>query len=421
MRGNGLGLAGLLFALAAGPLSALAAVQDSLPKPPRPAPAPATEPTKEPEYAGTLRGRVLDAEGNPVGAGVRVRAGPAEPTCLIGAAGESASAPTSEDGTFVLGKLKEMEFNVFARRGNGEKLEGAAAFRIPEGSTGIVLRFAPVDERTVSTALDREPSPHEPAATAITGRLVLTEGPDRAHTLAIIGVPESGGIERRFRPSRKGVFDTGTLSAGRWNFRIVAPNDLVVGEAREVAAGSRGLDVRIAQHGVVRGKVLLPDGDSAGPGATVWARALGDDDRERPGRTASTMTNEDGTFVLEYLGDFRFGVEARKGTPDLVEGPTALDVRPGAKDVILRLARRSSVKGVLLAADGTPAPAHRLEACRADYLRPWEVTSGKDGVFEFPELPPGGIRIIFRWGGKVIDLGEPEAPATDVVLRLPAK
>ena len=106
---------------------------------------------------------------------------------------------------------------------------------------------------------------------------------------------------------------------------------------------------------------------------------------------------------------------------DLVPGPAALDVAPGTRDVVLRLAPRAPLKGTLLTADGQPAVPHRLVGSRKDNLFFWEAITGEDGSFDFPELPPGRVRIFYRWDGKEIDLGEPEAPATDVVLRLPAK
>jgi hypothetical protein len=321
--------------------------------------------------------------------------------------------------------LKSMEFTVSAEFRVGKETEGAWAFRIPEGSTEVVLRLASVDRDARQSELAREPSPHEPAATAITGRLVLAQGPDRAHHLAIKGTPESGGVERQFQPSWKGAFDTGTLPGGRWNLRVLAPSGLVVGEANGVATGSRGIEIPISPHGEVRGKVLLPSGDSAGSGVHVWA--ANPDRRFGPGGEAHAETNEDGAFLLEYLGDFRFGLMARGPMKsdrfpfDLVPGPAALDVAPGARDVVLRLALRSPLKGTLLTADGQPVVPHRLVGSRKDNLFEWEAIMGKDGSFEFPDLPPGRVRIFYRWDGKEIDLGEPEAPATDVVLRLPAK
>jgi hypothetical protein len=422
-------LARSVFALAFVPLAAIAAAEGpSPPKPPAPPPpARARESTEEPEYTGTIRGRVLDADGRPVGAGVEVGADRPGQHCTPPRNGESASALTADDGTFVLEKLTSMEFTVHARRTIGEEIEAALAFRIPEGSTEVVLRLAPVDRSAPRPALAREPSPHEPAATAITGRLVLAPGPDRAHHLAIKGTPESGGVERQFPPSWKGVFDTGTLPAGRWNLRVLAPSGLVVGEAHGIATGSRGIEIPISPHGEIRGRVLLPGGESAGPGVTVWAANQGEGGRSCPGGTARTETDEHGAFLLEYLGDFRFGLMAqgpRKSDRfpfDLVPGPAALDVAPGARDIFLTLAPRAPLKGTLLTADGIPAVPHRLVGSRKDNLHLWESVSGKDGTFEFPELPPGRVRIFYRWGDKEIDLGEPEAPATDVVLRLPAK
>lgn len=376
---------------------------------------------------GVIRGRVLDPDGSPVGAGVEVGAGRPGPHCTPPRIGESASARTADDGSFVLEKLKSMEFTVSAWRRIGKEAERAWAFRIPEGSTEVVLRLAPLARDAPQSELAREPSPHEPAATAITGRIVLPQGPDRAHPLAIKGSPESGGVERQFQPSWKGVFDTGTLSAGRWNFRVLAPSGLVVGEAHGIATGRRGVEIPIDPHGVIWGKVLLPSGESAGPGVWVWAANQAEGGRSLPGGESGIETNEDGSFRLEYLGNFRFGLMAR-GRPksdrfphDLVPGPAALDVAPGARDVVLRLAPRAPLKGTLLAVDGNPAVPHRLVASRKDNLFFWEAITNKDGSFEFPELPPGRVRIFYRWGGKEIDLGEPEAPATDVVLRLPAK
>ncbi len=420
-------LAALLFASACAVPAAVAAAEgpDRGGPPAPPPPERTRRPAEEPAHTGTLRGRVLDVEGNPVGAGVEVSAGRPGPQCTPPRAGESARARTAEDGSFVLEALKSMEFTVTAWRTPGEKSERAWAFRIPEGSTGVVLRLAPVRRDAPPPEVDRESSPHEPAPSAITGRLVLAEGPDRAHSLVIKGTPSSGGEERVFRPSWAGAFDTGSLAAVPWTLRVEASSGLVVGEARDVIPGTRGLEIPVAAHGVIRGRVLLPGGEPAGAGVGVWAANLGEGGRFGPGGASHGETTGDGAFLVEYLGEFEFALMARgpgksdRFPHDVVPGPAVLHVAPGARDVVLRLAPRAPLKGVLLAADGQPAVQRRLMGSREDYPFPWEAATGQDGSFEFPALPPGRVRIFYRWNGKEIDLGEPEAPATDVVFRLP--
>jgi hypothetical protein len=384
-------------------------------------------PAEDPEFTGTIRGRVLLADGSPAGAGLVVFSDRPGTQCTPPRSGESACAETAEDGSFVLEKLRAMEFTVGTHRRNGKTTEGALALRIPEGSTGVTLRLALVEGNAPRSDWDCEPSPHEPAGTAITGRLVLAEGPDRAQYVALRARPASGGGERVFRPSPKGVFDTGTLVGGPWTLRVVAPSGLVLGEADNVAPGSRNLEIAVDPRGVIRGRVLLPDGAPVGPGTHVWAANQGEKGRSCPGGRSFTETVEDGSFVLEYLVDIEYGLMARgpmksnRFPYDLVPGPAALGVKPGAREVVLRLSPRSPVKGVLLDENGQPAVPHRLVASREDCLFRWNVSTGKDGSFEFPELPAGKVRIFLPWGGKEHTLGEPEAPASDLVLRLPAK
>ena len=98
------------------------------------------------------------------------------------------------------------------------------------------------------------------------------------------------------------------------------------------------------------------------------------------------------------------------------------DVKPGGEAVVLKVKKGVPASGRLLDAHGDPVRTHLLSAMHIEGdPGPGARTAihGNEGRFDFAGLAPGKHRILAYVDGKQVVVGELDAPAKDVELRLP--
>ena len=198
---------------------------------------------------------------------------------------------------------------------------------------------------------------------------------------------------------------------------------------RGVTAGTRDLVVALRNGGTISGRVVDARGIPVGEGELVVARA--DPKTEEPGGIVTAFTAKDGTFTLRGLGDFRFAL----AVPDMGPPETGLDARerhvPGSQGVTLRVGNSAVLSGRLLEADGTGASVVSLIARdgEGNYLDAcYEFREG--GAFHLRHLPVGRVHL-FASGVTGLDeardsrgevaLGAFDAPSSGVEIRLKAR
>ena len=378
------------------------------------------------QQAGTIAGRVLDEAGRPAGAGVMVSA-------LLTRRGQSGTLPaggyssarTREDGSFLVEYLDATDFTVTATTGARGAESRAYACKIPLGATGGVLRFPRKDQRDPATPNFSRTSPHEPAPTAITGRLLLREGSELPEHFKLEAVPETGGEKKAFYPDPDGIFDTGTLPDGTWTLRGVSPDGLMAGERRGIKAGSREVAIPLDTHGWIEGRVLAADGTPVGAGFVVRASVPGDSEARGPGRDGTALTRKDGSFRVEFLKEFRFTLSVM---PPHTEDPrphpeipasVQRDVPTGSRWTTLRFVVPVTVTGTVTNLDGKPLPGVEVDARQADRESGDFARTDRDGTFTLRRLAAGKFRVILSRENEKAELGDFEAPADGLVIKYP--
>jgi hypothetical protein len=385
-------------------------------------------------WGGTIRGRVLDGAGEPVGAGVAVNAGKFERgLCGTRGRGYDSGTRTRDDGSYFIEFLTSGDFTVTAYREAAGKKESARADLVPEGSTEVELRLGPTP-REPRESLER-PAPdrsrYRPAMTSISGRVVRPEGTEWPEWLTVEFLSIGGKVCKAVYVDKNGVFDTGTMEPGTYTVRAVSGSGLECGARAGVESGSRDVEIAIGSHGSITGQVFLPDGAPAGAGLYVHALVTGFPKVPHfPGNSGSTRTREDGTFRIDFLGEGAFSLRAVPGERrGLLSSWPVDDIRPDTKGLALRLVESAAIAGVLLAADGAPCHPCEIRAVQEGRGEGECVRTNTKGVFNFTKIAAGKFRVLAnprvdehrndgqKWPS--IDLGEFESPATDLRLELP--
>jgi hypothetical protein len=390
----------------------------------------------------SIEGRVLDADGNPVGAGQQVEAvnQPIEDSVRICGnrfRGDASWARTREDGTFTIEFLDRRPYVVRAWRTGGDPRDRrlAEAHWIPAGSTGVMLRLMPCDPDADDRRLPREPGPHRPAASAITGRAVSPSGSQVLPDTRLEVIPEAGGERHSRHLPRSGTFDTGTLPEGRYTLRVLSGSNLPCGEAKGVRSGTRDLELRLDPRGTIEGRVLDSSGRPVGRGLRVRAELASSEGTRGPGHSSFAWTRDDGTFTVEYLGDFEFALTAHpmppwrdplgdrpipKATGDLASR-SLTGVHARTQGVVLRLEAPVVLTGTVLLEDGYPLSGCELVATQEGRAGAETSRTGAKGVFRFERLAAGKVRLRAKLRGRELDLGEWDAPGEGIVFRLPGE
>lgn len=377
---------------------------------------------------GSIQGRVLDAEGKPVGAGVRVGVdGEYGSHCGNRNLGHTGAAMTREDGTFVIEFLDYANFLVFASRDD----EIASADLVPVGATDVVLRLGARSGESPEDRSRRERvrASYTPAATAVTGRLLPPEGtdlPKHCH----LEFRSGGGSERlHVQPDRRGVFDTGTLAPGTYAIQVITESGLVIGERGEAQSGTRGVEIALEPHGCIEGQVFLPSGALAGADYRVTASSRTSREEPKRGFRSEALTRADGTFRIAYVGDYEFtlyvvppmGVRGRVAAHEgLVSG-----IRSETRGVAVRMEELVDLDGTLVDAEGLPCVGWEIVATAARTGVQRLTKTDEKGRFEIRQVFPGRARVVAvpearnSARKREVDLGEFEAPAENLRLQLP--
>jgi hypothetical protein len=154
-----------------------------------------------------------------------------------------------------------------------------------------------------------------------------------------------------------------------------------------------------SDRGSITGTVYGEDGKPVGGLRVIWSQ-----EPDRP--LGRTFTDKDGRFVFEKVTPGTVEVRAGGGSTGL--GRVTRQVFAGkAENVDVTLQVGATVRGRAAGADGAALEGWRVEYVAHD--EPWTdgATVGKDGTFEFANLPPGSGRLL---------LWNKDAPALPVAL-----
>jgi hypothetical protein len=186
------------------------------------------------------------------------------------------------------------------------------------------------------------------------------------------------------------------------------------GRLPDVRPGDPNVVLVLAKGARIRGRVVDAEGRSAPAGVSVggYAPSL---PPAADGARAFTSTDAAGTFVLDGLAAVPMNLQAGGATTPYL-GEERIGVQPGAEDVTLVVREGVEIRGVLEDLHGQPVATTSLQAddgTRRAAMRPYAQV-GPDGRFTLRGLQPGRVRLQARRGDAWQDLGEVDAPATDL-------
>ncbi len=323
--------------------------------------------------AGTISGKVLNGQGVPIGARVRLTGiGPAlngAPTIVL--RGERNSDPAL--GTF--------EFPRQALVGDWGLQSASPFFPVVLSTSGRTSELAP-DETNVVLQF--------PATRDINGRVSgFVFNPDGTRGRSNINVKISFGNDFVIRTDTNGFFDTQVaLPQGGY---MVEANDTVSGlrgqASVDVKAGlTNRVDVRLLGRGALRVRVVQADGSSA-PAARVKIEQ-GSFPQDRFEGTADGS----GAVLFQNLFEGAYAASA-----DLVAGPTTISGRSpvqvvpgGTNEVTVILTPTATIRGVFLQRDLlTPVQFAQVFVGQIGF-----ATTDTNGVFEVKGVPLGTYRLV---------------------------
>lgn len=197
----------------------------------------------------------------------------------------------------------------------------------------------------------------------------------------------------------------------------------VPGYARRTLGGLRpGPEVQtvvLEPTGTVEGRVLTADGAPPPRGTPVRAWAEGHEDGEP---LDTTFADAEGAFRLDLGATARVVLAAGGSGSTLASAGALRGVAPGARGLLLRVVPGATLSGWLLDAEGAGVAVGALVARTGEATQTVRLPlSDATGAFALPGLPPGRVRLAYEHAGTAHDLGEHEAPATRLRLRLPSR
>jgi hypothetical protein len=192
-------------------------------------------------------------------------------------------------------------------------------------------------------------------------------------------------------------------------------------KATGVAPGAKDVILRMSKGGSISGKVVDDAGNAVPKNVTVHAMAEGGTQPGQQGTQAWGQTKDDGTFVIEGLGEFKFKVRAGGTNSEYAQTTAEGSFSPGATDVVVKVKLGVTMTGRLVNSAGDAFQAQSfmgtpegVEGAQPSYTR-----VGEDGAFTLKGLTPGKVRLK-AWSGKEwTDLGVFEAPATGLTVTMP--
>ncbi|HEX8702303.1 MAG TPA: carboxypeptidase regulatory-like domain-containing protein [Myxococcaceae bacterium] len=332
---------------------------------------------------GSVEGEVRDSKGQPV-AGAHVSGGSVWSLELGNAAAESR---TDAEGRYRLESLELGRLYLVARR-EGAQAGMSLPVQIVEGVTARVdftLEELGTVEGRVRAA--RGSLPAEPLEVTAVSRESATGGlPDFGHA----SVEQTGTFRLRLPPGLHELF-LGKSDSRGVGLHVSHQVRVEEGKTVQVELVWQGED---AAEDAIHGIILEPDG-APSPGAFVTLVPEGG-----LGRGGLIATNEQGRFVLSLPpgvddgSDTRLSVKARNGHRQ----GTLTGVRPGARDVVLKLQPAASVQGrVVRRAGQAPVRGFTLTVQPrqlGDFpvdLNVWEFPADR---FELPEVAAEPLELV---------------------------
>jgi hypothetical protein len=218
-----------------------------------------------------------------------------------------------------------------------------------------------------------------------------------------------------------GTFTTPALDTSKtYDLNVGQIQGYMGATAKGVAPGAKDVIIRMSKGGSIAGRVVDDAGNAVAKGVSVQAQA----ESLQPGQVggqAWAATKEDGTFLLEGLGEFKFKVRAGGNNSEYAQTTADGTHAPGTTDLVVRVKAGVAISGRLLTSTGEGfqsqsimGTAEGVEGAQPSYTR-----VGEDGTFTMKGLPAGKVRIKAYSGKDWADLGVIEAPATGVTLTMP--
>jgi RNA polymerase sigma factor (sigma-70 family) len=327
-----------------------------------------------------LAGRVVDAGDGPV-EGAQVIAG-------------AANATSATDGTFVLHGVDLAATNtIWARKAGFVEPAGASP------SPPVTIRLTPCPVvRGIVVATD---------GALVDGWVEWTRKPERQMTSAQTP-PVEWSAERRVAVDTDGAFEaTITFWSNALLFRAGGRGHGPSAPVEVVATpGTSAPTVRIevAPTAAVRGRVVADDGSAVAGAAVEIDRETNRSPWNEDGRwstgVVAARSGADGGFEISALppGAHRVLVLADGFLP----GTTEIDAS-AARDVDVRLARASYVRGVLVTSDGRAVGDASVSFFPSGAPEDWTGAYfggvvKSDGAFRSTALPPGAYVVVVTQG-----------------------
>ncbi|MEN8150531.1 MAG: sigma-70 family RNA polymerase sigma factor, partial [Planctomycetota bacterium] len=325
-----------------------------------------------------IEGRVLGGDRKPLG---HIR---------VASRRSRQSTWTNHDGTFRLARLQPGKHDLHIYDQDDRGLVAIRKKGVPAGTRDLLF------------VMESGPS--------ISGRVLDPDGNAPSGRRGSVGFSVSGANRfRTFRLEKDGTFRSPPLKEGTvYDLRARGFDDTIGVVVRRIRAGETRVHLRLIRGGTISGRVVDENGDPAPGGIFVSAYADGARGSVVPqGDMPKTYTKEDGTFVLRGVGDFTFRVIAAvsgSGGYLGVRTEAAKRVRPGTKDLGLRVVRGVPFHGRLVDPQGRPV------SCE---LQRWQHNgsgnigiggrSSDEGRFRWSCVRPGPLRLVAVIGGRKVE------------------
>ena len=290
---------------------------------------------------------------------------------------------TDAEGAFRVGGLAEGEHTLQFK--GPPELPLLRPLRVRAGARGVGIRY----EKGASVAITVLDPEGEPVAGAYVGAVTPAEWHETFNGRPIVVQGED--VAGHARTDVSGVARLAGLPPTMIYRLQVTPPDGLRGEPRgDLLRASieewrpKDETVRLGRDRPIRGVVRDDAGNAVAGAKVAW------EDPKRPQRWTVVKTDDRGEFVLRELPDREVRVCAEmEGNPFGHRDGTAVGVRPGATDVVLRVDR-----GVDLAVkvENWPADAGRIEATlvsEGNLVSPIEATVDRDGTLTVRGVRPG--------------------------------
>ncbi|MHC5064011.1 MAG: carboxypeptidase regulatory-like domain-containing protein [Planctomycetota bacterium] len=339
-----------------------------------------------------LSGIVVNSENSPV-PGAKVTEVPVINVPLLGdisdAVGSGALSRAAKgsrfvadaDGKFLITGLPEE--GALALGAYHEDYVGGVTTGLVPGDQDITItleRAGSIRGRVLGT--NREPLSDFEVRTMVKMMMIM----DRPTSIEKVHDSEDGRFHMRGVPPGKATLQITAEGHGRWEQRIA------VEEGREILLG----DIQLATSGVIKGRVLSPDG-LAVAGARVSIKTGGLSDNAIFAMFAPKQDCEsdaDGFFVLEGLAPGKHTLLATvDGFASGESGRTEVQEGEVVEGVEIRMTAGGSVTGRLILPEGSLAENWEILVNRQPQGSPRYAILADDLTFRVDHLDPGGYQI----------------------------